>query len=100
MDVCKNDFHPVIVNESCNIYSRQINIPENKSVPISPNYIYKACTNHYTGGNEQHIVCAGHQQGTQCPCPSCTAERKGETLWMCDSGASEHFTFDLSDFSS
>jgi hypothetical protein len=34
-----------------------------------------------------------------CPCPDCVEKRTGETLWMCDSGASDHFTFARKDFS-
>ena len=46
----------------------------------------------------KYSTCKGNaKQG--CPCPVCTKKRTGETLWMCDSGASDHFTFNLEDFS-
>lgn len=35
----------------------------------------------------------------KCPCPQCVERRTGETMWMCDSGASDHFTMNIDDFS-
>ena len=41
-------------------------------------------------------ACTNAKQG--CPCPTCHEKRTGNALLMCDSGASDHFTFDHRDF--
>ena len=41
-------------------------------------------------------ACTNLKQG--CPCPTCHEKRTGNALLMCDSGASDHFTFDHRDF--
>src|SRR6266576_3280315 len=33
-----------------------------------------------------------------CPCPTCKLKYTGKASWLCDSGASDHFTYDHRDF--
>ena len=46
----------------------------------------------------KYITCKGKAK-QDCPCPKCVENCTGETLWMCDSGASDHFTYNINDFS-
>ncbi len=95
VDACKT--FPFCTNVSrCNYNINPI-IPICIPERVNPISYYNTALSTYTMGNQhQYYTCAGRTNN--CPCPSCTAKRNGDTLWMCDSGASEHFTFELSDY--
>ncbi len=57
---------------------------------------------HNIGDMFKPIACLSNKRNKvhpTCPCLDCVEKRTGETLWMCDSGASDHFTFNKKDFS-
>ena len=84
------------------IYNRMI-----KNYPIESDCIrlsdsLRSANPTYNVGNMfKYQTCKGKTSETNktCSCPICTKKRTGNTLWMCDSGASDHFTFNLNDFS-
>jgi hypothetical protein len=57
------------------------------------------CPTYNVGNMHKYSSCKGNQE-QYCPCLICTEKCAGETLWMCDSSASDHFTFNLEIFSS
>ena len=60
---------------------------------------YNAFPTYNIGNMNKYVTCKGKIKKQDCPCPKCVESRTGETLWMCDSGASDHFTYNIDDFS-
>ena len=84
------------------IYNRMVRNRSIQSNCIRLSDSLKSANATYNVGNMfKYQTCKGKASETNktCPCPLCTEKHTGDTLWMCDSGASDHFTFNLNDFS-
>ena len=94
--VCKNC---ILYNIIYNRMFRNHSI-ESNCIRLSDS-LKSANTTYHVGNMFKYQTCKGKatQTNKTCPCPLCTEKCTGDTLWMCDSGASDHFTFDLKDFS-
>ena len=94
--VCRNCIlYNIIYNRmvrNCSIESNCIRLSDS---------LKSANTTYNVGNMFKYQTCEGKTTKTNktCPCPLCTEKCTGDMLWMCDSGASDHFTFNLKDFS-
>jgi hypothetical protein len=98
----KKMHHRVLLDFECTIYDSIIykkSLDKKRDLLSETKYIASPIREYSVGNMFKYSSCPAKNQKKECPCPRCIESRTGDVMWMCDSGASDHFTFSLNDYS-